>query len=232
MKTSLLARFGVAAAVAALTLVGTAVPADADTASIQVTKIALVPTATYKATQNDLLGTVSIISDDQVTIQSASTDVRVNGKVVATGVALFQDGIYYQRAWGAGVVQLTNVKVSGIDEVTGPFENLALSTPYNAVRVRYAVDPSTIIKINRVNKKLSFKVRATYTAANGKHYSVGKAKIQYKKNGAWKTLKTLKLDSSGRAKYKITTSKKRSYRLVVATTNVFEGAQTKPSKKI
>lgn len=232
VKTSLLARFSVAAAVAALTLVGTAVPADADTASIQVTGIALQPTATYAPTVG-LIGNVDITFDPSVDITSAKTDVVVNNKTVAVGVPLYSDGIDYQRAWGAGVVRLANVKVTGTDQDgTVPFEDLALSTPYNATRVRYAVDPGTVIKINRVNKKLSFKVRATYTAANGKHYSVGKAKIQYKKNGAWKTLKTLKLNSTGRATYKITTSKKRPYRLVIATTNVFQGAATPATKKI
>lgn len=229
LKTSLLARLGVATTIAAVALVGTTVPAQADTASIQLTKIALKPTATYKATNNDLLGTVTIVSDDQVEIQGAKTDVKVNGKTVATGVTLYSDGIYYQRAWGAGVVQLANVTVSGTDG-GNPFTDLPLATPANSVRVKYALDPSSIIRYKRVGKRLTFAATVNYRNAASKLVSAGRATIQYKKDGKWRVLKTLTLNSQGKATYQISLRTKRYYRMVVAPTALVEGGSTKASR--
>lgn len=226
-------RLAAAAAIAGLTLVGTAVvPAQADTASIKVTGIKLKPIVTYNAGQNFIGGTIGLDWDEDVDIYDVEADVKVNGKTVATSVPLAPNGFNYNRSWGAGTVQLTNVKVTGTDANTGDFTDLPVATPANSVQVRHAVDPNSIIKYKRVGKKLTFKATVRYISATGKLISVGKATIQYKKAGKWKKLKTLKLNSAGFAKYKIYLKKKRSYRLVVVGTNVFQSASTGPSKKI
>lgn len=224
-----------AATIAAVALVGTTVPAQANTASIKVTQLKLQPTATY-FTSTALVGAVKFDWDDDVTIYSAKTDVVVNNKTVATGVPIYpststqKGGIDYKRSWGAGLVKLANIRVTGTDAVTGAFDNFPVAAPANSVRVKYAVTPKSGIKYLRVGKKLTFTATVHYLNAKNKAAPAGKAVIQYKKAGTWKVLKTLKLNAKGKATYKISLRTKRYYRLVVPSTTLVQGDATGSSR--
>lgn len=219
-----------AALVAGGTTAATAAPGD----GVAVTRIKLKSTATYYKTSNTVVGNISASAPAGTQAYGFKATVRVNGRPVAYKVAIYlgrSGGFYYNRSWGAGLVSLTNITASGSD-ASGSFTNKAIPTPSNAVRIRYAVESSSGIKVTKRGKKLKFKVTATYRDKAGKKKSAKRATIQVKKNGKWKTLKKVKLNSKGKATYKRSDKKKRTYRMVVKTTNTLQGGTTRGGLKI
>lgn len=211
---------------AAITLASTAlvagagtVPANAaagDTAAV--TGIALQAASLPYASSNPVAGTVSVTAG----ITSLSATVNVNGVPVAGNVTINPGGFYYNRAWGAGTVTLTNFIASGRD-AEGFFSNRAVPSPANAVAVRYAVKTGAGAKITKRGKKLTFKVKLRYVDNKSRSVGIRKAALQVKKGSKWRTLKNLKLKKNGTVTYKRSDKKKRNYRLVVKTTGLYQG---------
>lgn len=202
----------------------TAAPGDGTT----VTSVKLGQSATYNKTGNQVTGTIAISAPDG--LYSLKATVNVNGKPVANGVTINNytngsQGFSYNRKWGAGVVSLTNFTANGPG-----FTNKPVPAPANSTRVRYALESRQGIYVSKRGKKMTFKITATYRDKSEKRKSAKKATVQVKKGSKWKTLKKVKLNSKGQASFKRKDGKKRSYRVVVKTTNTFLGGNTKGLK--
>lgn len=209
----------------------TAVPGDNNT----VTVFKLKPGALPYKTSNFVSGQVVVSAPSSSSFYGLKATVTVGGKAVATKVPIYQNGYYHDRKWGAGVVRLTNFTASGYDVRpghTGAYYDRPVKSPANSVRVRYAVESrSDNLRVSKRGKKLTFKVIATYRDKSEKRKSAKKAVIQVKKSGKWKTLKTVKLNSKGKATYKKSDKKKRQYRLKIKTTSTLQGGTTRGSIK-
>lgn len=231
MKT-LLRAAAIAVASTALVAGGTtaATAAPGDTAAV--TGVSLGETATYFSS-TPVTGTVSVAGG----ITSLKATVNVNGVPLPAPVTINinasngVNGFYYDRAWGNGVVSLTNFIASGRD-AQGFFSNRAVPGPANSVLIRYAVDTRSSIKVTKRGKKLTFKLKARYINNTGGAVGIRKATIQVKKNGTWKTLKNVKLKSNGTGTYKKSDSKKRNYRLLIKTTSSIQGGNTTGTRKL
>lgn len=193
--------------------------APATSASTAVTTLSFKDGVLYTTGDNVVSGTFAVPDTLQVT--SAKAQVTVNGKVRGT-VDVYEPGFYYPGSWGAGVVRLGPVTITGYDYTTGSAVATTFTDPKvsNTFRVRQGVKGN--LKIVRKGKKLTFKVtvkRQTGTAWVGGT----KAIVQYKKGKKWKNVKVVKVNSKGVAKFKRTQKSKRTYRLLVKTTNTVQG---------
>lgn len=230
MKT-LLRTAAIAVASTALVAGGASAATAAPGDTVKVTNIKLKSTATYYKTSNPLSGIVIAVAPGANAYGFKAT-VKVNGAVVATKVPVYlgnTGGIYYDRKWGAGVVSLTNFTASGND-ASGYFTDRPIPAPANSVRVRYAVESNSGIKITKRGKKLTFKLTATYRDKSERRLSPKRGVIQVKKGGKWRTLKTVKLNSKGKGTYKKSDRKKRSYRMLVKTTTGLQGGYSRSVK--
>lgn len=220
-----------AALVAGGTTSATAVPGDNNAVTVFKLKSGALP---YK-TSNFVSGKVVVSAPSSSSFYGLKATVTVNGKTVATKVPIYQNGYYHDRKWGAGLVRLKSFTASGYDVRpghTGAYYDRAIKAPSNVVRIRYAVEPSSGLKVTKRGKKLTFKATATYRDKAEKRRSAKKAVIQVKKGGKWKTLKTVKLNSKGKATYKKSDKKKRQYRMKIKTTSLLLGGTTRGAIKI
>jgi len=190
--------------------------APGDTASIGVADTAL----------NGFKGTTTKVIP--VTLTSNRTAVYatvvVNGVPVAGDVFVGSTGFTYQQAWGPGVVTLTALK-----DRSGP-TGQPVAGGSNPFTVRYGVDLSSRIQVQKRGKKLTFKLKAKYIDNRGVSVGLRKATIQVKKGSKWKTLKNVSLKSNGTRTYKTSSKKKRNYRLLIKTTSTVQGGNTRPVK--
>lgn len=220
-----------AALVAGGATAATAAPGD----NAAITTVKLKSGATYYKTSNFISGTVAASAPGSSSFYGIKATVTVNGKVVKTGASVYQNGVYFDRAWGSGTVRLINFTASGFDTRpgnVGAYYDRPIPAPANATRVRYAVESGSGLKVTKRGKKMTFKLKATYRDKSEKRKSAKRATIQVKKSGKWKTLKNVKLNSKGKATYKRKDGKKRQYRMVIKTTNTLQGATTRGAIKI
>lgn len=148
--------------------------------------------------------------------------LRVNGKNHENVLYRFDEdfGPYAntKSGWGDGKAQILNTTVtytdgttsrSGLDSNVFYLRRATRTTASKPFKVT-TYSPGTKIKF----QASTFKV---FKPSTGKYVSLGKIRLQYKKSGSWKTLKTIKLNSrgSGSYTYKAPT---RTYRLYVPTT--------------
>ncbi|MFI5430274.1 hypothetical protein [Aeromicrobium sp. UC242_57] len=155
------------ALIAGGTTAATAAPGD--TAAI--TTFKLKQGATYYKTSNFISGTVVASAPGSSSFYGVKATVTVNGKAVKTGVPVYQNGIYFDRAWGAGTVKLINFTASGYDTRpghVGAYYDRPIPAPANSTRVRYAVESTSGVKVTKRGKKLTFKLTATYRDKAGK----------------------------------------------------------------
>jgi hypothetical protein len=161
-------------------------------------------------------------------------NVNVNGRLVAAGVRIQSNGFYYERAWGAGAVTLTNFTLSGYDSRPAPHRGAYTDHPVagtsNAAQIRYGLEYRSGIEMKKKGKKLTFKIKARYVDSRGKNVGIRKAIVQVKKGKKWKTLKKVNLKKNGTKTFSRKDGKKRNYRLVIKTTSLYQGGQTKPIK--
>jgi hypothetical protein len=219
-----------AAASTALVVSGATVATAAPGAETAVTTIKLKPTATYYKTSNMVRGKVAVTGASDFYRLTAT--LNINNKAVAHNVPIYAytdgtQGFYYNRRWGAGTLKLNNFKVSGPG-----YTDVRIGSVSNGVRIRYAIESSSGLRVTKKGKKLTFKVTATYRDNREKRRSPGRATIQVKKSGKWKTLKTVKLNSKGKATYKKSDGKKRQYRMKISTTTKIKGGTTRGAIKI
>jgi predicted phage tail protein len=104
--------------------------------------------------------------------------------------------------------------------------------PVSIAVAPYPVDPRTEIRVRKLGKKLTFKIKARYINDAGQRVGIRRATIQVKRGGNWRTVKRVKLNSKGRATYKRSDKKKRLYRLVIKATSVYQGGTLPLPRKI
>lgn len=217
----------------AITTAATAAPGDGIGATI-----AIQPgfTSGYPRSATTQVATGITSTTPGVTYSSLRATVTLNGVPVNTNVFVSPgSGFTYQRAWGIGVVALTNVVASGTDTrpgSSGTFFNKPVAVAPNGAQVSYGLDYRTEVQVRKRGKKLTFKVKARYIDNTGKPVRVSKATVQVKKGSKWKTLKKVKLKSNGTATFKKSDKKKRTYRLVIPQTGTHQGATLKLERKI
>jgi hypothetical protein len=208
----------------------TATAAPGDTATVTVANIQPTSLSGYKSSTNTFIpGTFAYAAPGSTSAPyGLKANVNVNGRVVAAGVSIQSNGFYYERAWGAGVVSLSNFTLSGYDSRPAPhrgaYTNRAIpGAASNAIQVRYGIKLGDGAKIRKSGKKLTFKVKLRYINNTGRAVGIRKATLQAKKGSKWKTVKRLKLKKNGTVTYKRSDKKKRSYRLVIPTTSTYQG---------
>lgn len=199
--------------------------------------IAIQPAATsgFPSTSTSYIP-ISVAATPGIALSSMKATVNLNGVPVANGVFVSPtNGFAYERTWGAGVVSLTNVIGAGTDTRDGTsryFYDKPLSVAPNGAQIRYGLDYRSEIRVAKRGKKLTFKLKARYINNAGRAVSVGRATIQVKKGGKWKTLKHVKIKKNGTATYKRKDRKKRNYRMTVKTTSKIQGNSTGGTRKI
>ncbi|MCL3820335.1 hypothetical protein [Aeromicrobium wangtongii] len=222
------------ALVAGTTTMASAAPGD--TATVTTAVIQPVALSGFKnSTSTFVPGTFAYAAPGTTsTPYGLKANVNVNGRLVAAGVRINSNGFYYERAWGAGAVTLTNFTLSGYDSRPAPHRGAYTDRPVagasNAVQIRYGVEYRSGIQVRKKGKKLTFKIKARYVDSRGKNVGIRKATIQVKKGSKWKTLKKVNLKKNGTKTFTRKDGKKRYYRLVIKTTSVYQGGQTKGLK--
>jgi len=194
-------------------------------------------TSGYKSSGTTYVPTAFSSGTAGVTISSLKATVNVNGVPVANDVSVFAStGFAYERAWGTGVVSLSNVLISGSDTRPGSsgsfFGKPAAAVSPNGAQVTYGIDYRSQIKVTKRGKKLTFKLKARFVDNRGVSVGIRKATIQVKKGSKWKTLKNVKLKRNGTATYKTSSKKKRNYRLLIKPTSLYQGGNTTGTRKI
>lgn len=220
------------ALIAGGTTSATAAPGDGAAAAVAVQPAV---TSGYKNSTTSSVATAITPTVAGIEISSLKATVNVNGVAVANDVFVSLGyGFTYQRAWGIGVVSLTNILATGYDSRSGTrtfFYDKPIA-PSTGAQIRYGLESRSGLEVKKRGKKLTFKVKARYVDNRNKTVRVNRATIQVKKGGKWRTLKHVKLKKNGTATYKRSDKKKRSYRLVVKQTSVYQGGQTKGLNKI
>jgi len=183
----------------------TAAPGDTATVTIQPKAL-----SGFASSTSDLVP-VSIAANRSLALRAT---VNVNGVPVANEVSIFNSFFTYQRAWGAGAVTLTNLHESNGAPVAGGS---------NAAQVRYGIEYRSGFDVRKRGKKLTFKGKFRYVDNRNQNVSIRKGQLQVKRGSKWKTIKNLKLKKNGTFTYKRKDKKKRSYRVVIKTTAVYQG---------
>jgi hypothetical protein len=208
---------------AAIAVASTALVAGTTTGSVaapgQSTVITLQPTVLSGSTS----GSTTVLPLTIQGTQPFQATVVVNGVALPAPIYVYSAGIYYNRAWGAGAVKLINFR-----DIRGG----AIAGASNEVNVRYGVKFLDGFKVRKIGKKLTFKTTVRYVNNAGKSIGIRKATLQVKKGSKWRTLKKLKLNKKGKATYRKSDRKKRSYRLVIKETGTYGGAVIKGNRKI
>ncbi len=222
------------ALVAGMTTSASAAPGDTGSASVQAQTTALPGFATSKTTL--ISTTTRLNTPDSDSAYGLKATVRVNGKPVANRIPV-NTFFQYQRAWGAGVVTLTNFTLSGHDVRPGQpnygyYTDQPIKGSSNAFRVRYGLEYRNGFQVRKSGKKLTFKVKLRYVNNRHKNVGIRKAKLQIKNGRKWKTVKNLKLKKNGTVKVKRSDKKKRIYRVTVKTTNTYQGGVYQTRSKI
>ncbi|KAA1380034.1 hypothetical protein [Aeromicrobium fastidiosum] len=192
-------------------------------------------TSGFRASTTSLVPTAITPTVPGIEISSLRATVLVNGAPVANDVFVSpQSGFTYQRAWGIGVVSLTNIVAQGYDSRTGTrtFFSGKPIAPSAGAQIRYGIEFRSGLEVKKRGKKLTFKVKARYVDNAGRNVGIRKATIQVKKGSKWRTLKKLTLKKNGTKTYTRRDGKKRNYRLVITETSVYQGGQTKPLRKL
>lgn len=162
-------------------------------------------------TQRALTTFVGNVAGQAPAGSSVQTAVFVNGKYRGR-VTLYpgngNGGVEIPRVWGAGTVQVGPSYFS--DGTVDQHRS-------NVVRARRLVTTTQKypLKINRRNSKVTFRARniKIVDPASGQLKSLRRVKLQRAQGGSWKTVKTIKLSSSGSGKYTKSLKKKYRYRL-------------------
>jgi hypothetical protein len=210
----------------------TAAPGDGVAANLAIPATAL---SGYPTSSTSYIP-VSIGATPGVEVTSLRATINVNGVPVENNAFVSPNvGFAYQRAWGNGIVSITNAVGQGYDSRDGvrrAFVNKPITLGTNTGEIRYGVDYKSKIRVNKRGKKLTFRLTARYINNAGRPVGIRRATIQVQRGGKWKNLKHVKLKKSGTATYKRKDKKKRNYRMVIKTTGVYAGGATQGTRKI
>jgi hypothetical protein len=138
---------------------------------------------------------------------------------------LTPDGIVLPSTVKSGHSQLgpSNLYYNGYASTTD-------STKSNYFNIRrYTLSTNTYgLVINRVGSHITFKAQnwKIFKPATGKYVAMNTMKLQYRKDGHWKTWKTITLNSNGTGSYSTSTNTKRRYRVAYPTTDSILGSST------
>ncbi|PFG44812.1 hypothetical protein ATJ88_3549 [Isoptericola jiangsuensis] len=247
-----LVRLAATSVAAASLLLGTLVaPASAATSPINVTSVTVKASYggpaiaektkyyqyTTKATGTVTEGWVDIVGD----VYRGSTKVASN---IGLGYAYsggkdYTGYITAKNSWGRGTFKVKNVRV--VHDLYDGTKQTYKDTSYSGgtFYMKSAIDGNltkygTVIQVNTKGAKKTVKVGVKkYTVSKAWEPYAGKwVKIQFKKDGVWKTKKTVKLNSKGRATYAFTSSKKYKYRVVVPGTSTVMGGASQGTPKL
>lgn len=170
-------------------------------------------------TQNPLAQYVGTVTGTAPAGTQVQTDVRLNGVPVGR-VTLYpgigNGGVELPRQWGPGQLQVgPSYFADGTVDPTVSNVFTARKLVTTSRRDGYA------LKINRRNNKMKFRARQVVVVnpVSGGFDSARRVKLQQFKHGAWKTIKTIKLNSHGNGSYSTSIKKKYRYRLYVARTS-------------
>ena len=209
-----------------------AAPGDGVSANLAIPATAL---SGYPASGTSYIP-VTIGATPGVELTSLRATINVNGVPVENNAFISPNtGFAYQRAWGNGVVSITNALGQGYDSRDGTrrlFSGKSIVLAPNGGQIRYGVDYKSKIRVNKRGKKITFRLTARYLNNTGRPVGIRKATIQVKRGSKWKNLKHVNLKKNGTATYKRKDKKKRSYRMVIKTTSVYAGGQTQGTRKI
>ena len=147
---------------------------------------------------------------------SITTAVTVNGTARGSVPLPYSNLVLLPSSIGPGKVVLGPTTIRYTDNTTQ-----VIPTRSNSFYFRR--DTFGAFKVRHRGKKVSMSMRAQIRNNDGSRASAGRAYVQYAKNGRWKHLKRVRLNSSGKASYKYSTRSKRTYRLVVKRTTKIDG---------
>ncbi|NRQ48667.1 hypothetical protein [Aeromicrobium stalagmiti] len=130
-----------------------------------------------------------------------------------------------KSGWGSGKAQILATTVTYADGTSSTD-----GTDSNVFYLRRAVktsDPAAKISFYSPGTKVKVQPRGwkVFKPSSGKYVSLGKVRLQYRKSGSWKTLKSIKLDSRGNGSYTFK-APTRTYRLYVPKTSNVLGNST------
>lgn len=107
-----------------------------------------------------------------------------------------------------------------------PTATVVASGDVSAAVAPYPLVNSKFLASKR-GSKIKFKVFARYRDDAGNVVAIRRAKLQVAKDGRWKTLKNVRLNSRGKGTYQRTERKKRTYRVIIKPTAVYQGGYSK-----
>lgn len=134
---------------------------------------------------------------------------------------------------GLGKAQFTGTTIQYTEESGLPDDQD--TTASNAFFVRRAIvsaTPAATYSVKGKRKRFYVHQVGIYTPSVGDFTSLRTIKLQYNKNGTWRTKKNIKLNSSGNGSYSFKSSKKYRYRIYSGTTATSTGFRTSQSKKL
>jgi hypothetical protein len=167
--------------------------------------------------------------------KSVAITVRIDGKTHVDVPVSHWDGgdedpetgtDYFDThsSWGAGKAQILQTTVTYTDGDTS-----VLDTRSNVFYLRSVVRSGNpaVYYTNYSHTKIKFQARGwkVFKPSTGKYVSLGSVRLQYRKSGSWKTLKKIKLNSSGNGSYTYK-APTRTYRLYVPKTSTVAGGST------
>ncbi|ANC32137.1 hypothetical protein [Isoptericola dokdonensis] len=247
-----LVRLAATSVAAASLLLGTLVaPAAAATSPINVTSVSIKASYggpaisaktkyyefTTKASGSVSQGWVDIVGD----VYRGSTKVASNielGYVYSGGKDL-TGYVLAKNSWGRGTFKVKNVRVvhdlynntvKTYKDTTVSGGTFYIKSAINGNLTKYG----TVIQVKTSGSKKTVKVGIKqYTVKKAwEPYKGKKVKIQQKKGGKWVTKKTVKLNSKGKATYKLTSAKKYKYRVLVPGSSTVVGGYSQGTPKL
>ncbi|MGH1562067.1 hypothetical protein [Mumia sp. DW29H23] len=235
IKRASAALAGGALAFSGLAVVSTA-PAAAATSPIDVTSFKVYPsyggTAINASTKSYRIAT-NARAVGAFTSATIYVDVYRGATRVAANVQAAYIGSSYQNmtgyltvrnGWGRGAFRLANVRVEWYDTDYNKLSAVDGSYTGGGFAVKSGLKASGKVRYWSNSSRKVANIKLKRYLSNGKYYNYKtKVKLQRKKSGKWRTVKTLKLNSKGAAKYSFRSSKKYKYRFVVKANSTTAG---------
>lgn len=135
----------------------------------------------------------------------------------------------YKSGWGRGTITFRNAQIHAYTaDGSYSYTDTNFSTSFHVKSASDGKLPGhNALHIGSHGSHKSFKAGLRYFSAQGwKPWKGHKVKIQVKKGSHWKTIKKLKLNKKGVAKWHRTSHKKAKYRLLAKSTSTIQGGKT------
>ncbi|KAA1422660.1 hypothetical protein FE697_010760 [Mumia zhuanghuii] len=217
--------------------VASAAPAAAAVSPVDVTGIKVYPsyggTAINASTKGYRIATtarqvapIPYSATIYVDVYRAGTRVAANVQAayIGSGYTNMTGYLTVQNSWGRGPFYVSNVRVQWNDANYVKQTAVDSSVAGRTFSVKSGLKASGKVRYWYGSSKKVANIKLQRFSSNGKYTNYKtKVKLQRKKSGKWRTVKTLKLNSKGKAKYTFRSSKKYKYRFVVKGTSTTAG---------